>query len=203
MVILVTSSQLVFSRLPQPDRFKLLLKNVDMVVNIRTARLLRPDTNLRDQLSHVVGGINQPKSICSDGGSTSDASSSTGGGGGGGNRDKRLQVFQFFGNKWATDISHEERYEQLLKSIFELKMDLMTTTLMTLMALFSVDSVDSDLASSSDVRAAQEHFTVLLYRYLCAEVGRSNASILLPQYKKTLKSLQEMADILANKKLKM
>lgn len=196
MVILVTSSQLVFSRLPQPDRFKLLLKNVDMVVNIRTARLLRPDTNLRDQLSHVVGGINQPKSICSDGGSTSGASSSTGG-------DKRLQVFQFFGNKWATDISHEERYEQLLKSIFELKMDLMTTTLMTLMALFSVDSVDSDLASSSDVRAAQEHFTVLLYRYLCAEVGRSNASILLPQYKKTLKSLQEMADILANKKLKM
>lgn len=192
----MTSIKPVFSgfRLPQPDRFKLLLKNVDMVVNIRTARLLRPDANLRDQLSHVVGsGGNGPKSICNSGSSTSSGNGS----------DKRLQVFQFFGNKWATDIKHEEKYEQLLKSIFELKMDRMTTTLLTLMALFSVDSGDSDFASSSDVKAAQEHFTVLLYRYLCAEVGRSNASFLLPQYKKTLKSLQEMADILANKRLKL
>ena len=44
-----------FFRLSVKDQFNLLLKNVDMVVNIRTARVLKPGVNLRDQLSHAIG----------------------------------------------------------------------------------------------------------------------------------------------------
>ena len=46
-------------RLSARDQFNLLLKNVDMVVNIRTARILKPGVNLRDQLSHAIGWKNR------------------------------------------------------------------------------------------------------------------------------------------------
>ena len=178
-----------FNRLHQRDRFKLLLKNVDMLVNIRTARLLRPDANLRDQLSHVVG-LKRPQNGTSNAVAPPSTSSN------------RLRVHQFFGSPWAEDRSYEEKYEALLQDIFELQMDHMTTTLLSLMALFS-ESADYDLVSAKDVIAAEEYFSSLLYRYLCAEVGRANASNLLPQYKKALKKLQEMAMILAEKKLNL
>ena len=165
-----------------------------MVVNIRTARLLRPNVNLRDQLSHAVGWKNRSAhkhpSISEK--ENSSSSSST----------KRLEMFSLFPTPWAADKIYEEKYEKLLKTIFELKMDHFTTTLMTLMALFNESEPDL-LLNPAEVSNLQQHFTLLLHRYLCDEVGRFNASILLPQYKNALKSLQEMSKIFATKRLKM
>lgn len=153
-VIKYASSMEFFNRLPEPDRFKLLLKNVDMVVNIRTARLLRPDINLRDQLSHVVGlqdGSSRRPSIADKSGTSGPGGTSLEGPDFGPNalvprgpsnqntsdNMKRLEVFQIFPTPWASDKHEEEQYEKLLRTIFELRMDHVTTTLLTLMALFT------------------------------------------------------------------
>ena len=81
-------------------------------------------------------------------------------------------------------------------------MDHVTTTLLTLMALFT-DTETDDLTMSGEVNALQDHFTLLLSRYLCEQVGRNNATNLIPQYKNAIKSLQEMAHIFAEKRLKL
>lgn len=213
-VIKYASCMEFFNRLPEADRFKLLLKNVDMVVNIRTARLLRPDINLRDQLSHVVGWRERlrlghkssevmvensnavvPMDTSGPSSSSQTPCKST--------RDiKRLEVFQIFPTPWASDKHGEEQYEKLLRIIFELRMDHITTTLLTLMALFT-DTETDKLTMPSEVNALQDHFTLLLSRYLCEQVGRSNATKLIPQYKSAIKSLQEMAHIFTQKRLKL
>ena len=182
-----------------------------MVVNIRTARLLRPDINLRDQLSHVVGwreklrlghktsaltmagNSNVMTPMDTSGPSPSSSNS---------NEIKRLEVFQIFPTPWASDKQEEEQYEKLLRIIFELRMDHITTTLLTLMALFT-DTETDKLTMPGEVNALQDHFTLLLSRYLCEQVGRSNATKLIPQYKSAIKSLQEMAHIFTQKRLKL
>jgi len=217
-VIKYASSMEFFNRLPEPDRFKLLLKNVDMVVNIRTARLLRPDINLRDQLSHVVG-LQDPSrrpSIANKSGTSGPGGTSLEGPDFGPNALvprgpsnqntseglKRLEVFQIFPTPWASDKLEEEQYEKLLRTIFELRMDHVTTTLLTLMALFT-DTETDPLTMPKEVNALQEHFTRLLSRYLSNEVGQTNANNLIPQYKSAIKSLQEMAHIFTQKRLKL
>ena len=69
------------------------------------------------------------------------------------------------------------------------------------MALFTDSS--PDLEERREVNDLQDYFSRLLYRYLCAEVGSGNAVALLPQYKKALKGLEEMAEIMANKRLRL
>jgi len=49
-----------FSSLSAADRRSLLLCNADAVVNIRSARLLRPGINLQVQLKHAVAGEGVP-----------------------------------------------------------------------------------------------------------------------------------------------
>ena len=188
-----------------------------MVVNIRTARLLRPDINLRDQLSHVVGLRNDSSSRRP---SIVDMSGSSGGtlslegpacenavvpvssAQRSQNEIKRLEVFQIFPTPWASDKQEEEQYEKLLRTIFELRMDHVTTTLLTLMALFT-DTDTDQLSMPKEVNALEGHFTTLLNRYLCDQVGRANANNLIPQYKSAIKSLQEMAHIFTQKRLKL
>ena len=70
------------------------------------------------------------------------------------------------------------------------------------MALFT-DTETDKLTMPSEVNALQDHFTLLLSRYLCEQVGRSNATKLIPQYKSAIKSLQEMAHIFTQKRLKL
>lgn len=191
-----------------------------MVVNIRTARLLRPDINLRDQLSHVVGlqqDLSRRPSIADKSGTSGPGGTSLEGPdfgpnvlvprGGSSNQNtseglKRLEVFQIFPTPWASDKHEEEQYEKLLRTIFELRMDHVTTTLLTLMALFT-DTETDQLTMPKEVNALQEHFTRLLSRYLSNEVGQTNANNLIPQYKNAIKALQEMAHIFTQKRLKL
>ena len=53
------------------------------------------------------------------------------------------------------------------------------------------------------VKKVQDNFKKLLYRYLCSEIGKPNAMKLLPQYSETLRNLEEMANILATKRLRI
>ena len=53
------------------------------------------------------------------------------------------------------------------------------------------------------VQKVQDNFKKLLYRYLCSEIGKINAIKLLPQYSETLRNLEEMANILATKRLRI
>ena len=201
------------------DQFNLLLKNVDMIVNIRTARILKPGVNLRDQLSHAIGWNNRSfdqmaLSYSSSNKSNNQSASSilgklTNGGAGGNKSDsvtssnggRRLELFQMFPSPWASTCEYEQKYNSLLKSIFDLNMDHMTTSLLSMMALFNTSI--SGLENPQEVKNVRDNFTKLLYRYLCSEIGKTNAMKLLPQYSQTLRNLEEMADILATKRLKI
>ena len=83
-----------------------------MVVNIRTARLLRPDINLRDQLSHVVGWRERLRlgHISSEENSNAVVPMDTSGPSSSSQTPckstkdiKRLEVFQIFPTPWASD----------------------------------------------------------------------------------------------------
>merc|ERR1719412_1020176 len=122
-----------FKKLSVKDQFNLLLKNVDMVVNIRTARVLKPGVNLRDQLSHAIGwrsrSFDQMALSFSSSPSTSQSFNQyatalptpT---------NRRLELFQMFPSPWASNEEYEKKYSNLLKNIFDLNMDHMTTSLL-------------------------------------------------------------------------
>ena len=180
----------MFSDIPQNDQFCLLLRNIDMIVNIRTARFLRPAANLRDRLADVTG-------VYSDGPSNAGSSMIT-----------SMELHQLFPSTWAANGPYEQQYAKLMKSIFELHMDTQTTTLLSLMALFSCPQVVSEDEQTSldfgqEIQQRQKSFKLLLYRYLVAEVGKVNANRLVEEYQQILGNLERMAEILATKKLRV
>ena len=180
----------MFSDIPQNDQFSLLLRNIDMIVNIRTARFLRPAANLRDRLADVTG-------IHSDGPSKAGSSMIT-----------SMELQQLFPSTWAANGPYEQQYAKLMKSIFELHMDTQTTTLLSMMALFSCPQVISEDEQTSldfrqEIQQRQKSFKLLLYRYLVAEVGKVNANSLVEEYQQILSNLEMMAEILATKKLRV
>ena len=93
-----------------------------MLVNIRSARILRPEYNLIEQLSIVFGknpiGVDSSKSS-------------------GLPIKKRLEYGQLYSSPWASEQKEEERFFFLMNNIFELQMDQITTAIVSLMALFS------------------------------------------------------------------
>ena len=170
------------------DRFRLLAKNVDMLVSIRTARFLRHGVNLRDQLCAAF--FPAASSSTSAAREAIEALTSS--------YYNNLKFKPFF--PMLTDnLKYEEKYCDQLRSICELHMDQCTSTLLTFMALFN-DSCP-DLEDRKEINKVQDYFSLLLYRYLCSEIGDTNAIILLPQYKKAVKSLEVMAEIMANRKI--
>ena len=104
------------------DQKNLLLSNTDMLVNIRSARMLRPGYNLLDQLS-VVYGKNKP---LIDSSKTSVMPVK-----------KRLEYKQVYSSPWASGEDEEQRFYSMMNTIFELQMDQTTTALIAMMALFS------------------------------------------------------------------
>jgi len=88
-----------------------------------------------------------------------------------------------------------------MESLFHLEMDKTTTMLMTLIVLFSITNASSTLKERERVVKQQEFFSQMLYRYLCSEVGRSNAVRLLPKYLYLISQLEEMAQIMMTKRL--
>lgn len=171
----------IFTDIPQPDQFTLLLRNVDMIVNIRTARFLRPAANLRDRLADVTGVHNVHSS--------------------GNPLNCSMELHQLFPSTWAANGPYEQQYAQLMKSIFELHMDTQTTTLLSMMALFSCPPENNP--EISEIQQRQKSFKLLLYRYLVAEVGKINANRLVEEYQQILGNLEKMAEILATKKLRV
>ena len=178
--------------IPQNDQFNLLLRNIDMIVNIRTARFLRPTANLRDRLADVTGVHTSTSSSLQRSNPTT-----------------AMDLHQLFPSTWASNGPYEQQYSQLMKSIFDLHMDTQTTTLMSMMALFScpiyVEAAEDNLSEEAqrEVQQRQNGFSLLLYRYLVATVGKINANSLVEEYRQILGNLQKMAEILASKKLRV
>jgi hypothetical protein len=109
------------------DQRHLLLANTDMIINVKTARVLRPGINLQDQLVNVTGWEGTDKN-----GYDHVAGSGTGsfalGGFARGDRDmvapeRRVEYKQIYTSPWASHACHEEKYARLMEGLFDLRMD--------------------------------------------------------------------------------
>ena len=112
------------------DQKNLLLSNTDMLVNIRSARMLRPGFNLLDQLSVVFG---EKKTFLN----PSIAKSMNNPSSAGLPIKKRLDYQQIYSSPWASGEDEEQKFFSMMNTIFELQMDHTTTALIAMMALFS------------------------------------------------------------------
>ena len=112
----------LFQEFNLQDQKDLLMCNTEILVNIRSARILRPEYNLIEQLSIVIG--KNPVPVDSSKSSAVPIK-------------KRLEYRQLYSSPWASEQKVEERFFFLMNNIFELQMDQITTTVLSLMALFS------------------------------------------------------------------
>ncbi|XP_059087540.1 nuclear receptor ROR-alpha A-like [Tigriopus californicus] len=167
-----------------PDQRNLLLHNTDMIVNLRSARLLRPGINLQAQINHATGGPSLENTSTS-----MDLFKCP----------ERLEYKQIFQSPWACDEKHEAQFASLMENLFHLEMDRTTTTLMAMIVLFSTSY--AELKDSHRAVQNQEFFTQLLYRYLGSVIGRKNAIKLLPKYMHLISQLEEMSQIMITKRL--
>lgn len=167
-----------------PDQRDLLLHNTDMIVNLRSARLLRPGINLQAQINHATGGPSLENTTTS-----MDLFQCP----------ERLEYKQIFQSPWACDEKHEAQFASLMENLFHLEMDRTTTTLMAMIVLFSTSY--AELKDSHRAVQNQEFFTQLLYRYLGSMIGRKNAIKLLPKYMHLISQLEEMSQIMIAKRL--
>ena len=119
----------LFREFCSDDQKNLLLSNTDMLVNIRSARMLRPGFNLQDQLSVVYGGkreLPHPTTSMSPKDSAPKKAFQ-----------RRLEYQQVYSSPWASGEDQEKKFFAMMNSIFELQMDQTTTALIAMMALFS------------------------------------------------------------------
>ncbi|QQP37554.1 Nuclear receptor, partial [Caligus rogercresseyi] len=128
------------------DQKALLLANTDMIVNIRTARFLQPGLNLENQIAVISGE------------SSSELSHS-----------QAIEFYQIFNSPWAYTYEHEKLYHELLKKLFDLQMDEISTVLISMMSLFSTTNVI--LKEKTRAIQAQEFFTDLLKKYITSNPG--------------------------------
>lgn len=175
-----------FGSFPQEDQKQMLLSNADMVVNIRSARLLRPGQNLQTQLKHIVGGDGATSNMITTVQPYQQEPS-------------KIQYRQIYQSPWACDASHEEKFSSLMESLFHLQMDRTTTILMSMIVLFASENLV--LKERDKCIRNQEFFIQLLYRYLCSVIGKQNANNLLPKYMELISKLEEMAQIMITKRL--
>ena len=114
------------------DQKNLLLTNTDMLVNIRSARMLRPGFNLQDQLSVVYGGKKHfgEQNTVQHAKRTDSSSANM-------PIKKRLEYQQIYSSPWASGEDEEKKFFSMMNTIFELQMDHTTTALVAMMALFS------------------------------------------------------------------
>jgi hypothetical protein len=174
-----------FTSLSDEDQKNILLANQDMIVNIKSARVLRPGVNLRDQLIHVTG--KQPEASIV---AYNPAQPET-----------RMGYRQIFSVPWACHIEHEDKYRDLMESIFHLRMDQSSASLMMVIVLFSTGGLGAKLMDAKRCIGNQEFFVHMLYRYLSSTIGRPNAVQLLPKYIHLISQLEEMVKIIKGKKL--
>ena len=94
-----------------------------MVVNIKSARLLSPKNTLQTQLK--VAALDTQAVIES----TNNA------------RIPRLEYNQFFQSPWCCDAGVEDQYRAMMESIFNLEMDDVCCTLLSLVAMFDTSGM--------------------------------------------------------------
>ena len=111
------------------DQKSLLLSNMFILVNIRSASTLRPGFNLQDQLSAVYGGKRElpyPTTLMSSEASATKRALQT-----------RREYQQVYSSPWTSGEDQDKRFFEMMNTILELQIDQTTTALITMMALFS------------------------------------------------------------------
>lgn len=187
-----------FREFESDDRRALLSKNTHMVVNIKSARLLCPQNTLQKQIVYASNAAVSAQEAAA--------------------RLARLEYHQVFRSPWCCGADIEERYQSMMEDIFNLEMDDVTCVLMAAMAMFASNGQNSQpmICHSSDINTnsqrervkdrlraskCQEVFMHLLHRYLKSRVGNDNAVNLMPRYIKILAQLEEMTEIILDKRL--
>ncbi|CAB4060545.1 RARA [Lepeophtheirus salmonis] len=172
-----------FAALSPEDQKKLLLNNVDMVVNIKTARYLHPNNNITEQFE-IINGKNNSEKSCT----TSPATSNN------------VYYQEIFKNPWCSSFEDKTQYKALMKAIFDLEMDEITIILLIGLTIFSTTNC-VDLDNINLIMRFQDVFSHLLYKYLCSTIGNSSTFLLFPKYINILAQLEEMAKTILNKRL--
>ena len=101
-----------------------------MVVNIKSARLLSPKNTLQTQLK--VAALDTQAVIES----TNNA------------RIPRLEYNQFFQSPWCCDAGVEDQYRAMMESIFNLEMDDVCCTLLSLVAMFDTSGMGNSYTNA-------------------------------------------------------
>ena len=161
----------------------MLMTNTEMLVTIRSARMLRPGGNLQDQIAVILGKQK---------GETSATAV---------DQTKRIHYRQIFSNPWCSSEEVEKRFYQLMCNIFDLRMDKCTIVLLSVMALFCPHHID--LKEQERAVKIQEFFSQMLFRYLKQATGAVNAAHMLPKYMSILSDLEEMSRIMSNNRLQV
>ncbi len=106
-----------------------------------------------------------------------------------------LRWNQFFTTPWASSEQHERQFEALMHEIGSLKLDASLKSLFTIIALFQSDN-DKDEKEIVDLRCKYEG---LLRRYLHKIRGENEFA----SFRRALRSLRDMANILRNNTIKV
>jgi len=168
-----------FVELSPDDKHKLLVRNTASIINIRLARWFHPKTKLQTQMALFWAGVE----IVTD---TSEQ--------------QRVNLSDIFVSPWCCNSSYEDRYDYLIQQMYNLVLDDRAVVLLSIICLFNIDP-SSDLEMTERISSHRNKFTVLLHRYLLDKLGSEAASEAFPKFVECLNHLNEMADILVNKRL--
>ncbi|TRY72416.1 hypothetical protein TCAL_09547 [Tigriopus californicus] len=167
-----------FSSLMWSDQQILLRCNTHMVVNLKSARMLKPTNSLQGQLCLTNG--TQPNQAIS-------ASPN------------RLTYSQFFNSPWCCSADKEEEYKNLMDELFNLDMDDITSVLMMIMTMLAPPS--EELIQSNQVSSRRSYFSQLLYKHLFSVKGDQLGRVSFQKCTQFLDKLREMAHILKQERL--
>ncbi|XP_040569187.2 uncharacterized protein [Lepeophtheirus salmonis] len=173
-IIRLSSMLDFFTCFSMEDQKALLLTNTDMIVNIRTARFFQRGVHLKKHILFVNNTDDDPKY-------------------------GRMDTFQIFQSPWACSEKDEKKYNDLMKKIFDLQLDEISTVLISMMSLFS--STNAKIHDELRANKTQEFFTNLMKKYIIHHVGKDAACQLLPKYIFMIAHLEEMAQIMVSKRL--
>eukprot|EP00095_Tigriopus_kingsejongensis_P012478 maker-scaffold323_size206388-snap-gene-1.16 protein:Tk12478 transcript:maker-scaffold323_size206388-snap-gene-1.16-mRNA-1 annotation:"hypothetical protein DAPPUDRAFT_304351" len=169
-----------FSSLMWSDQQILLRCNTHMVVNLKSARMLKPSNDFQGQLCLTNGS--QPHN-------TNGQQSSKG----------RLNYSQIFNSPWCCSADKEDEYKDLMEELFNLEMDDITSVLMMIMTILAPPN--EELIQSSQVASRRTYFSQLLYRYLQSSRGEQEGRVTFQRCTQFLAKLKDMATILKQERL--
>jgi hypothetical protein len=163
-----------FQNFPMDDKRALIGNNCHMVVNIKSARLLSPKNSLQTQLK--VAALDTQAVIES----TNNA------------RIPRLEYNQFFQSPWCCDAGVEDQYRAMMESIFNLEMDDVCCTLLSLVAMFDTSETGEEIQAKQIYTTGIKYFDELEgLANNQIDYDRSSSPLMTPQHQITRRIVED------------